>query len=286
MESITRRAFAKINLGLLITGKRPDGYHTLETVFAPIAWHDEITVSHADGLSMTTSIPELPVDDSNLCMRAARALQDAAGKGSGAAIHLHKQVPFGAGLGGGSSDAALTLKLLDRLWALETPREELHRIAVTLGADVPYFLGSGGLAYASGIGEELEEPGLSLPFAVVTVFPGEHISTVWAYRNFYPRFERTVPDLRKALHALCTEADRSVLPLFENDFQPAVVDNFPIVGVALEELREQGCFFASLSGSGSAVFGLFDDEAMAQKATAELGRRYRVSCTPPSFVMS
>lgn len=286
MESITRRAFAKINLGLLITGKRPDGYHTLETVFAPIAWHDEITVSHADGLSMTTSIPELPVDDSNLCMRAARALQDAAGKGSGAAIHLHKQVPFGAGLGGGSSDAALTLKLLDRLWALETPREELHRIAVTLGADVPYFLGSGGLAYASGIGEELEEPGLSLPFAVVTVFPGEHISTVWAYRNFYPRFERTVPDLRKALHALCTEADRSVLPLFENDFQPAVVDNFPIVGVALEELREQGCFFASLSGSGSAVFGLFDDEAMAQKAAAELGRRYRVSCTPSSFVMS
>jgi len=286
MESITRRAFAKINLGLLITGKRPDGYHTLETVFAPIAWHDEITVSHADGLSMTTSIPELPVDDSNLCMRAARALQDAAGKGSGAAIHLHKQVPFGAGLGGGSSDAALTLKLLDRLWELDTPREELHRIAVTLGADVPYFLGSGGLAYASGIGEELEEPGLSLPFAVVTVFPGEHISTVWAYRNFYPRFERTVPDLRKALRALCTEADRSVLPLFENDFQPAVVDNFPIVGVALEELREQGCFFASLSGSGSAVFGLFDDEAIAQKAAAELGRRYRVSCTPPSFVMS
>ncbi|ANT64415.1 4-(cytidine 5'-diphospho)-2-C-methyl-D-erythritol kinase [Prosthecochloris sp. CIB 2401] len=286
MESITRRAFAKINVGLLITGKRPDGYHTLETVFAPIAWYDELTVSPAGELSMTTSIPDLPTDDTNLCMRAARALGDAAGTGSGAAIHLDKQVPFGAGLGGGSSDAALTLRLLDRLWGLDTPREELHRIAVTLGADVPYFLGSGGLAYASGIGEELEEPGLSLPFAVVTVFPGEHISTVWAYRNFYPRFERTVPDLRKALRALCTEADRSVLPLFENDFEPAVVDNFPVVGVALDELREQGCFYASLSGSGSAVFGLFDDEASAENAAAELGRRYRVSYTPPSFTMS
>jgi len=286
MQHIARKAFAKINLGLLITARRPDGYHTLETVFAPINWYDELSFSPAQDLFMQCSNRELPVDDSNLCIRAARALREHAGIARGASIELVKHIPFGAGLGGGSSDAAATLGALNRLWGLDLPREELHDIAVGLGADVPYFLGDGALSYATGIGEQLEELGFSLPFNIVTVFPGEHISTVWAYRNFYARFDREVPDLKALLGVLCDGGDRSVLEAFENDFEPAVFDHFPAVRQARDELLDAGSFFASLSGSGSAVFGLFDSEEAASAALGRLSGTYPATLTPAGFSMN
>ncbi len=286
MQHISLKAFAKINLGLLITARRPDGYHTLETVFAPINWYDELSFSTAEDLVMQCSNLELPVDDSNLCIRAAKALRAHAGIGRGASIELVKHIPFGAGLGGGSSDAAATLGALNRLWGLDLTREELRGIAVGLGADVPYFLGEGALSHATGIGERLEELGYSLPFHIVTLFPDEHISTVWAYRNFYPRFDRAVPDLKTLLGLLCEGGDRSVLEAFENDFQPAVFDHFPAVRQARDELLDTGSFFASLSGSGSAVFGLFDSEEAASGAFERLSGKYPAAITPAGFRMN
>ncbi len=285
MQHISVKAFAKINLGLLVTGKRPDGYHTLETVFAPINWYDELTFTVAGELSMTCSNLDLPSDDSNLCLRAAKALREYAGAESAAAIGLTKNIPFGAGLGGGSSDAAVTLRVLNQLWGINAPLAELHNLAVKLGADVPYFLETEGLAFASGIGEQLQYLHCSLPFYTVTVFPGEHISTVWAYRNFYPRFEREVPDLKKMAEKLCTTKDMSVLPAFENDFEPVVFDHYPSVRKVKEELLEEGALFASLSGSGSAVFGLFDGKREAENAMQRFSKHYPVSLTPPSFRM-
>ncbi|MCF8382665.1 MAG: 4-(cytidine 5'-diphospho)-2-C-methyl-D-erythritol kinase [Chlorobium sp.] len=280
------KSFAKINLGLLITSRRADGYHTLETLFAPIDWYDTITFSESATLSMRCTDPLLPVDESNLCMRAAKALRESAGISAGVSITLDKRIPFGAGLGGGSSDAATVLRTLNELWNACASPSDLHSLAVGLGADVPYFLEMKGLAFARGIGDELEDLCLTLPFHIVTVFPEEHISTVWAYKHFYARFDRSVPDLKLLVRRLCTAGERSGLGAFENDFQPAVFDHYPLVKKVKQDLLDQGGFFASLSGSGSAVFGFFDRREEAAAAAAMMQRQnYRVSLTGPGFSM-
>ncbi|MBO8093239.1 MAG: 4-(cytidine 5'-diphospho)-2-C-methyl-D-erythritol kinase [Prosthecochloris sp.] len=286
MESISVKAYAKINIGLFITGKRPDGYHTLETVFAPVNWYDRLVFRLSASLSMSCSNQDLPCDDGNLCIRAARALQEYAGVTKGADIMLEKNIPFGAGLGGGSSDAAATLRALDTLWGTGVAAEDLHRIATGLGADVPYFLESRGLSYATGIGEQLEDLDLLLPFHVVTIFPGEHISTVWAYRNFHRRFDRQVPDLKVIVRNLCSSAEGSLCAALENDFESAVFEAHPVVRQARSELVDAGGFYAALSGSGSAVFGLFYDEDTALKAVRLFEGRYPVSYTPALFSMA
>jgi 4-diphosphocytidyl-2-C-methyl-D-erythritol kinase len=285
MLSLTVKAFAKINLGLLITGKRQDGYHTLETIFAPINWYDTIEFSDSEAISMSCSNIDLPVDDNNLCIKAAKSLQQHAGISNGVAMKLHKQVPFGAGLGGGSSDAATVLRVLNELWQLNVSPAELHALAVKLGADVPYFLAIKGLAYATGIGDELHDLGLTLPYYILTVFPEEHIATVWAYRNFYPRFDRSLPDLKYMTSELCLKGKKEGLPVFENDFEPTVFDHFPVVRQVKSTLLEAGSIFASLSGSGSAVFGLFEREELAQAAMKQLPETYRINLTPPGFSM-
>jgi 4-diphosphocytidyl-2-C-methyl-D-erythritol kinase len=285
MLHVSVKACAKINLGLLITGRRPDGYHTLETVFAPIDWFDTLDFRLADGISMSCSNLDLPSDDSNLCIRAAKALRDHAGVKSGVEIGLVKRVPFGAGLGGGSSDAAATLRVLNELWEVHAPSSDLHRLAVKLGADVPYFLEMKGLAYAAGIGEELEDLSLALPFHVVTVFPEVQVPTVWAYKNFRPKFERPVPDLKRLVTMLCNDRDTRVLDVFENDFAPVVFEHYPVVLEALDGLLDSGAAFASLSGSGSAVYALFDDSAVAQAAAERMQGFGRVNVTPAGFLM-
>ncbi len=286
MVHVSVKAFAKINLGLLITGRRPDGYHTLETVFAPIEWHDTLDFTLDDGITMTCSNLDLPSDDSNLCVRAARALQEHAGVKQGVRIGLVKRVPFGAGLGGGSSDAAATLRVLNRLWAVDASSADLHRMAVKLGADVPYFLEMQGLAYAAGIGEELEELPLSLPYHVVTVFPEVQVPTVWAYKNFRPRFDRPVPDLKGLLARLCSDRDAGVLEVFENDFSPVVFEHYPVVREVRDGLAASGAAFVSLSGSGSAVYALYAEAATAQAAAGRMQAFGRVNVTPAGFRMA
>lgn len=285
MHHVSVRACAKINLGLLITGRRPDGYHTLETVFAPIDWYDTLDFTLADGISMSCSNLELPSDDSNLCIRAAKALRDHAGVQAGVEIGLVKQVPFGAGLGGGSSDAAATLRVLNALWGVGASSEELHRIAVRLGADVPYFLEMKGLAYAAGIGEELEDLSLALPYHVVTVFPEVQVPTAWAYKNFRPRFDRPVPDLKGLVARLCNERDPGLLEVFENDFSPVVFEHYPVVREVRDGLAASGAEFVSLSGSGSAVYALFSDASVAQAASERMQTFGRVNITPSGFRM-
>ncbi|NMW22751.1 MAG: 4-(cytidine 5'-diphospho)-2-C-methyl-D-erythritol kinase [Chlorobiaceae bacterium] len=285
MPPLSVKSFAKINLGLLITGKRQDGYHTLETIFAPINWYDVIEFSESEDISMSCSNVILPVDDNNLCIRAAKSLQQFAGVSRGVTMKLHKQVPFGAGLGGGSSDAATVLRVLNDLWQVNASSSDLHALAVALGADVPYFLAIKGLAYARGIGDDLDDLGFTLPYYVVTVFPEEHVSTVWAYKNFYPRFDRNIPDLKQSASDLCLIGKKELLPVFENDFEPAVFDHFPAVRLVKSNLLKAGSIFASLSGSGSAVFGLFESESEAVEAMKQLPEAYRKSLTPQGFSM-
>ena len=265
---LTRRAPAKINLGLHVLRRRADGYHDVETVYHRVGWADEITVEVAEGLSMTCTDPALPTDDANLCLQAARRLAEAADGEHGAAIYLEKNVPYGAGLGGGSSDAATTLRALVDLWDLNVTEDTLHDLAAQIGSDVPFFLRREPAAYATGRGDELEpihtEDGhpFRLDTAVLLVVPPIEVSTPEAY-------EMVVPDdvERADLRAVVASGDlgrwRAELV---NDFEAPVAERYAPVDAARGVLHEHGADYVSLSGSGSAVYGLFTSPRQAEAA--------------------
>jgi len=273
-SAYTRSAPAKINLGLHVLRKRDDGYHDIETVFHQIAWADTVRVSPADDLSMTCSDPSLPTDDRNLCMQAARRFRDALGVTLGATLHLEKRVPYGAGLGGGSSDAVATLLALCDLWMDgETPLPILYEVATEIGSDVPFFLESarnGPAAFARGRGEVLEplmtdEGPFALEAPVAVVVPPVMLPTPEAYGYVTPN-ETARPDLRSIV---------TTVPVHEwtgrlvNDFEAPIVEQFPETGDARDLLLRHGARYASLSGSGSSVFGVFPDAASADAAVRD-----------------
>lgn len=278
------KAFAKVNLALFITNRLPNGYHTLETVFAPINWFDELRFEPSERLEITCSEPDIPADDSNLCLRAAKLLRDYTSTKDGVRIHLEKHIPHGAGLGGGSSDAALTLKALNELWQLGLSPEKLGELAVSLGADVPYFLSGSALVYATGIGEVLLDLETTFPAAIVVAFPKVRVSTKWAYQNLRLQFPRTAPDLKALTLKLCASRDLDILQRFENDFEPTVFAAFPTVK-KLKDIfyHDVNADFALMSGSGSAVFGVYEHLSRAEEVARQLAVEYAVSLTPPCF---
>ncbi len=284
--SDSRNAFGKINLALYITNKLPNGYHSLETIFAPIAWHDRLTFSPAPTIELTCSNASLPTDFTNLCFKAAKLLQETYQVQNGIRIHLEKSIPFGAGLGGGSSDAATVLAYLNRFWNLNLPLADLAALALRLGADVPYFLSMKSLAFAEGIGEKLTDLNRTFPYSLVVVFPNELVSTAWAYQNLRITFPRVAPTCREALKNLIETGDKKFLTVFENDFEPFVESAFPIIKSLKDNLIEQGAVKAMMSGSGSAVFGIFENEARAQAAYDFFSKQFPTSYTPPNFVMT
>ncbi len=283
--SVVVKAYAKINLALFITGKLPNGYHTLETIFAPIHWYDELTFEPAESISMTCSVPELPTDNSNLCVKAAHELNKLAGTTHGVAIHLEKSVPFGAGLGGGSSDAACVLTTLNDMWKTGIDKSSMHKLATSLGADVPYFIEIPGLALGQGVGEKLTDLESAFPFYIVTVFPKVPISTVWAYKNFKPNFSRDLPDLAEITKLACQTRDSKLLKVFENDFESVVFDHYPEIKMLRDQLNTFGSLLTRLSGSGSALFGVFQNQEDAEACHQFCKTNYPSSLTPSGFVM-
>lgn len=278
------KAFAKINLALCITDRLPSGYHALETIFAPINWFDDLLLEPSDTLELICDHPDIPTDETNLCLKAAKALQNYAGVKEGVKIRLQKRVPIGAGLGGGSSDAALTLSALNEFWQLDIPPKKLQELAVSLGADVPYFLAQSALVYATGIGEKLTDLDATFPAAIVTAYPNVPVSTAWAYKNLKLNFPRRAPDLKTLTLKLCASRDLEILRYFENDFEPTVFAAYP----AVKELKNIFYFdaradFALMSGSGSAVFGVFEHLSRAEDIARQLSQGYPVSLTPPDF---
>lgn len=280
-----RRAYAKINLGLRIIRRRPDGYHDIETVFHPIDLCDEISFEPSESISLTSSDPAIPTDGQNLCVRAAIALRQASGTPRGISMKLRKRIPVGAGLGGGSSDAAATLLALRNLWDLAIRDEELFRIAFTLGADVPYFLKMG-TAYATGRGERLEYFPLDLPYWILTVYPGIQVPTAWAYQHIdITRLMRRPPftfSLRQIVSEGAGDPRRLTLHL-SNDFETLVLGTYPAIARLKQVLPAFGADLVLLSGSGSSVFALFRIEHQARAAETELGKSYAVFLTEPNF---
>jgi len=250
---LTLTAPAKVNLFLHVTGRRADGYHLLESLFAPIDLADTVSVAiRSDGvIRRVRSVPGIPEDD-DLALRAARALQRDAAVSVGADIDVEKRIPMGAGLGGGSSDAAAVLLGLNAVWNLRRPRDDLARIGVRLGADIPFFLGPGP-AIARGIGEDLTP--VSLPrvwLALAT--PEVHVPTPAIFAA--PELTRDTPSAKMDVFSE---------GYGRNDLEAVACARHPEIGAALAELRRRSPH-ARMTGSGSSVFASFASGELAHGA--------------------
>lgn len=264
------RAFAKINLDLRVGAVQPDGYHDVRTVLQTLRLHDTLTFKARKGpLAIVCDTPGVPLDQKNLVWKAAALLHATAGrKGdepSGVEVHLEKHIPAEAGLGGGSSDAAATLLALTRIWRLDPDLPTLLRLAARLGADVPFFL-AGGTALGVGRGDDvspLAEPAVT---DVVLVKPPFGVSTPDAYRWFDgdgpPRPSRQARRLPADWPAWAAGA--------RNDLEAPVARRHPDIRRIVQRLQALGAGYSAMSGSGSAVFGLFPDRHTAAGAQADL----------------
>ncbi|MGG7055278.1 4-(cytidine 5'-diphospho)-2-C-methyl-D-erythritol kinase [Nitrosomonas sp. ANs5] len=250
---------AKLNLFLHVIGRREDGYHLLQTVFRFIDYADQLTFTvRDDGLiQLTNPMPGLP-DQDNLCVRAAKLLQERSGCSLGADIHLEKRIPMGGGLGGGSSDAATTLIALNRLWKIDRDREHLMTLGLELGADVPIFV-YGRNAFAEGIGEIFTPVDLpSCWYLVLT--PPVHVSTVEVFSSQ----ELTRDTIPIKMAAFSTGQGH-------NDLEPVVAQMQPLVASWLAWLRQRrGATKVAMSGSGSCIFAEFPDESSAREAFIQM----------------
>ena len=238
-----RRSPAKINWALRITGRRPDGFHDLETVFQTISLHDQLTFAPGSGLSLTCDDPAIPTDDTNLVLRAARAVG-----ATDVAIDLRKRIPAGGGLGGGSSNAAATL--------MELGRDHLPELALSLGSDVPFFL-LGGTAYATGRGEVLTPMAPLAGLPLLLLLPEERVLT----KEAFARVTRFSPPLGIDAY--------SDFRNFTNDFEEPVFAMLPRLRELKERMLRAGATWSGMSGSGSTIVGAFAD-APARDRAAEL----------------
>ncbi len=262
---------AKINLGLHIHGKREDGFHELETIFQMVSLYDDVELELLpSGIKLECDTPGVPTDDTNLVCKAALLLRKSYQvEGKGVSIRLKKNIPFGAGLGGGSGNAAGVLMGLNCLWDLKIEREKLSKLAAELGSDVPFFLTSP-CALGMGRGEQLKALEPCAKFQVLLVFPGFPVATSWVYQNLKLKLtkrENNISILRKNLSLSDITSLGSRL---YNDLEPVVIQRFPEVQVVKDELGARGALGVLLSGSGSTVFGIFDDPEKARVACAGL----------------
>jgi 4-diphosphocytidyl-2-C-methyl-D-erythritol kinase len=239
------KSYAKINWSLRITGKRGDGFHDLETVFQAISLHDELTFRASDELSLTCDDPTIPTDDTNLVMRAARLVG-----APPVAIELRKRIPAGGGLGGGSSNAAATLL------ALAADRHDLPQLALSLGSDVPFFL-VGGTAYATGRGEVLTPLPSRAGIPLLLALPEERVLT----RDAFARITRYSAPLG-------IDAYRTGFASFANDFEEPVFAMLPRLRDLKQRLYDAGATWASMTGSGSTIVGVFANAEMRDAAAA------------------
>jgi 4-diphosphocytidyl-2-C-methyl-D-erythritol kinase len=270
---------AKINLYLNILGKRSDGYHELETVMLPLEFGDEFTLQLLKaGLTLECDHPNLPSDDSNIALRAAKLLVERCGVGFGARITLRKQTPLAAGLGGGSSNAAAVLTGLNRLWNLNVPSETLHELAARLGSDVNFFM-AGGAAVCRSRGERIEPIICTFTGTILLVNPGFGISTKWAYESWAKasaesRLTGKSPEVSLLLRALAEDDLAGVSQCLFNSLEAPSIRKFPVLELIKQALRENGATGALMSGSGATVFGLFANAQAAERSARQIREQF------------
>ena len=254
-RSLTLRTSAKVNLVLEVLGKRADGYHELSTVLQAVDLFDRLVLEEDEAFALRTTDPELPTDDANLVVRAARLLREAAGVNRGARIVLEKRIPVAAGLGGGSSDAAATLWGLNHLWRLGWGRERLAGLAAELGADVPFFLG-GGRILATGRGEQLKPLPASPAMSLVLVKPRFPLSTREVYARVPPGLRDDGSRTSRLVRALASRDSSRVAASLYNVLEAVVEPAYPEITRIKQALLSAGALGSVMSGSGPTVLGV------------------------------
>jgi 4-diphosphocytidyl-2-C-methyl-D-erythritol kinase len=271
------RAPAKINLVLRVVGRRKDGYHLLDTILLPISLYDEIEIqkfksdndragSSRTRIKVTCDHPLVPAGRRNVAFRAADLIMKTADINHRVSIHVHKNIPVGAGLGGGSSDAAAILVALNRLFRLGYSFRKLETLGLLLGADVPFFI-RGRPARARGIGERLTPLPKFRRFWLVILYPGFPVSTAWVYGKARPKLTKSRVNTSIIASLRSFAGIRNVLV---NDLEAVTIDKYPRIGLLKERLRREGAGGALMSGSGSSVFGVFANRRLAFRAFKRL----------------
>ena len=254
MEELKIESPSKINIGLNVVEKRKDGFHNLQTVFYPLLLADKITFQKSNKLELNSNSEIVNGLEENLVLQAVRLFQKEIGIEFNIKIFLEKLIPIGAGLGGGSSNAASTLKAINKLYDLRLDYIKLADLALRLGSDVPYFLNSVP-SYAESRGEKLIPLNLEIQYPILVVNPAINISTRWA-------FERVVPSQPKhnLLKLFNEKLDfDEIKNQVKNDFEPIVFKEYPIIEEIKKDLYDKGANFALMSGTGSTVYGIYSN---------------------------
>jgi len=265
------KAPAKLNIRLKVTGRRPDGYHDLVSIMVPVDLFDHLEMRVIPG-GVTLSCTGLPVpgDETNLVVKAAQAFLDRTGVQRGVAIRLEKRIPVAAGMGGGSSDAAGVLLLLNRLSGKPLSPEALQETAKDLGADVPFFLACRP-AVARGIGEILDPISLWPEFRYVIVTPRIKVSTAWVYRNL--QLKKLTKDEHVHISEILREKPEAIARILDNDLESVTSARFPVIETIKHSLLGAGAEGALMTGSGPSVFGVFSSPGQAETARDHLVSR-------------
>ncbi|MDD4102853.1 MAG: 4-(cytidine 5'-diphospho)-2-C-methyl-D-erythritol kinase [Kiritimatiellae bacterium] len=281
-SAITVEAPAKINLTLEILGKRPDGYHELRSVVMPVNLYDSLSLTSTYAQTVITVTFEAGVDvsklcpaDKNLAVRAARLIQERYRVNAGARIHIHKRIPIGGGLGGGSADAAGVIRGLNRLWGLEAPLPELMAVGAEVGCDVPALV-HGGAVLMEGRGERVSglfgdgPPEVCEGFWLVLANPGVMCSTPEIFRKWRAGLTARHTILHNMLSSIRASDVSAAAKALHNGLQTAVYESYPVIARTARLLDDAGCLGVLLSGSGASVFGLVRDEIHGQEVSRKL----------------
>lgn len=256
-------SYSKVNIGLKVLNKRSDGYHNIYTVFQELNFGDTIKIEKkSNDCAIELNIDWIPTGESNICYQAYEALKIEYPDLGGVSINISKKVPIGSGLGGGSANAAAVLKGINDLYCKNLSDIELEKIGSRIGADVAFFI-KGGTQLGEGIGDKLTSLTRCVKGTYLLVIPDINISTSWAYSKLKNKLNSNL--IIPSFDSFFSE-ENSSLKIFENDFERIVVPAYPEIGAIKHKLYELGAKFASLSGSGSTVYGIFDKDASALEA--------------------
>lgn len=270
------KAYAKINWTLDILGTLPNGYHEMDMLMTSVSVFDTLTLQESDTLSLALGdAKRLPADERNLVLKAAKALRAVTGCARGAAMRLEKRIPVGAGMGGGSADAAAALVALTQLWRLDLSLPELCEIGLRIGADIPFLL-TGGTARVGGVGQRITPLCCPKPFWLIAFQPCRGLSTPEVFSAFdsLPKNLIRRPRTDDAQAALLAGDEIALAGTLANALEAVSVQKRPEISQATAALQEAGALQALMTGSGSAVFGLFASQEAAQSALPSLWRRW------------
>ena len=269
-SKIEKKAYAKINLGLDVLGVLPNGYHEVKMVMQTVGIYDVLTFEKvSEGIVITTDSGELPTNEDNLIYKAAKFLFDKYQVTEGVRIHLEKHIPIAAGMAGGSTDAAATLKGINELFGLGCELEELKELGVKIGADVPYCV-MGGTALAEGIGEKLTALKAAPDCHLLVAKPNINVSTKYVYETLDSLDSYEHPDIDGMVEAIENSDLAGITKRMGNVLQDVTIPAHPIIDTLKKRMKELGAAESMMSGSGPTVFGIFTDEATARSAYEQM----------------